>query len=82
MRFKGDRVDGFTVGETIGPGNDGFYRQITDVWFDETDGHTYVEAEVIEAAEPGRNIRYYGSADPDEGPPQTRERLPDRITPR
>ena len=33
MRFKGDKVDSIKVGEVMGPGPDGFYRQVTDVWF-------------------------------------------------
>ncbi len=78
MRFKGNRVDSITVGEMMGPGNDGFYRRVVDVWFDETDGHTYVEAEQVEVVEGGRNIRYYGSTDPDAEPPEVRERIEHR----
>jgi hypothetical protein len=81
MRFKGNRVDSIRVGEVMGPGHDGF-RQVTDVWFDQIDGHTYVEAEIVQMAPPGENLRYYGSTDPDAGPPEVRERIVDEIRPR
>ncbi|GJJ24103.1 hypothetical protein [Mycolicibacterium mageritense] len=80
MRFKGNKVDSIKVGEVMGPGSDGFYRQVTDVWFDEIDKHTYVEAEIVLMAPPGENLRYYGGADPNEPVPPTRERI--EYTPR
>lgn len=82
MRFKGDKADSIRVGEVMGPGADGLYRQVTDAWFDEEEGYTYVEAEIVEMAPPGENLRYYGSVDPDAGPPPVRERIPDKVTPR
>lgn len=82
MRFKGNRVATIRVGEVMGPGNDGLYRQVTDCWFDDVDGHTYVEAEIVNMAPEGRNLRYYGSTDPDAEPPEVRERIPDKVTPR
>ncbi|WP_319456908.1 MULTISPECIES: hypothetical protein [unclassified Mycobacterium] len=81
VRFKGDKVASIRVGEVMGPGHDGFYRQVTDVWFDKIDGHTYVDAEVVEMAPPGENLRYYGGADPDTPVPETRERIPDDVRP-
>ncbi|WP_142282908.1 hypothetical protein [Mycobacterium aquaticum] len=82
MRFKGDKTATIHVGQVMGPGPDGFFRQVTDVWFDEIDRHTYVEAEVVQMAPPGENLRYYGGRDPDEPVPPTRERIKDRVRPR
>lgn len=82
MRFKGNKVATIRVGEVMGPGHDGLYRQVTDCWFDEIDGHTYVEAEVVDMAPPGKNMRYYGGRDPDEPVPPVRERIVDEVRPR
>lgn len=81
MRFKGDKVASFTVGEVMGPGHDGEYRQVTDVWFDEIDGHTYIDLEKVQMAPPGENTRYYGGRDPNEPIPPTRERIVDPVRP-
>lgn len=81
MRFKGDRTGSITVGEVMGPGNDGLYRQVTDCWYDEIDKHTYVEADIVQMAPGGRDLRYFGSTDPTADPPPVRERLNDEVTP-
>ena len=82
MRFKGDKVATIRVGEVMGPGTDGRYLQVTDVWFDDIDGHTYVDAEQIEMAPPGENVRYFGGADPNTPVPAVQERIPDDVVPR
>ncbi|MCT7372728.1 hypothetical protein [Mycolicibacterium llatzerense] len=82
MKFNGDKTATLFVGQVLGPGNDGLMRQITDVWFDEEDGATYVDADVVQQAPAGSNLRYWGSQDPQADVPEVRERIPDKVTPR
>ncbi|MCG5431205.1 hypothetical protein LV457_02730 [Mycobacterium sp. MYCO198283] len=82
MRFKGDKTGGMRIGDVVGPGTDGCYRRITDVWFDDIDGHTYVDGEALPPQPESGNVRYYGSAGADDGPPPMQERLPNELRPR
>lgn len=83
MHYPGDHRDRVKVGELMGPGNDGFFREVTSVTYDGRRKRTLVTFKRVEVATEGRRLVYYGGIDPDLEPPESKAAAePHREVPR
>lgn len=82
LHYSGDRRDRINVGELMGPGDDGFMREVLEVVFDPFRKRTRVEFKRVLVAPEGRRLVYYGGVDDNVEPPEPKEPLVDRIEPR
>lgn len=84
MHYAGDRRDEVRVGEVMGPGNDGFFREVTSVTYDGRRKRTLVEFKRVHVElDEGRRLVYYGGRDPDvEAPDSKAPAEPHREVPR
>ena len=82
MHYPGDRRDRIKVGELMGPGHDGFMREVLEVVFDPFRRRTRVEFKRVLVAPEGKRLVYYGGVDDDVAPPEPREPLEHGEVPR
>lgn len=83
LHYPGDRRDRIAVGELMGPGDDGFMREVLEVVFDPFRKRTRVEFKRVLVAPEGKRLVYYGGVDPDIEPPDNKAPIePHREVPR
>lgn len=82
LHYPGDHRGRVKVGELMGPGVDGFFREVTSVTYDGRRKRTLVELKRVMVAPEGKRLMYYGGVDPDVGPPEDRDPLEHREVPR
>lgn len=82
MHYPGDHRDRVSVGELMGPGDDGFFREVTSVSYDGRRKRTLVQFKRVMVAPEGRRLVYYGGVDDDTQPPDPKAPLHDPIKPR
>lgn len=76
MHYPGDHRGRVQVGEVMGPGADGFYREVVAVTYDGRRRRTLVEFKRVHAADvdESRRLVYYGGRDPDVQEPDSKAR--------
>jgi hypothetical protein len=82
MHYPGDARGKIKVGELMGPGDDGFMREVLEVVFDPFRRRTRVEFKRVHVAPEGQRLMYYGGVDEDLDPPEPRAALEHREVPR
>lgn len=84
MRYPGDRRGEVKVGECMGPGADGFFREVTSVTYDGRRNRTLVTFKRVHVElDEGRRLVYYGGRDPDVEAPDSKAPVePHREVPR
>jgi len=83
FHYPGDVRGKIKVGELMGPGNDGFMREVLDVVFDPFRKRTRVEFKRVLVAPEGKRLVYYGGVDEDLEPPDNKAPIePHREVPR
>lgn len=82
-KFVGDRRDQFTVGQEFGVTFEGLPVKVTKVFYDKATDRTIVDGEPGQPDAPqGMRLRYYGGTDPDLAPPESRDPIQHKESPR
>lgn len=84
MHYPGDHRDRIKVGECMGPGADGFFREVLSVTYDGRRKRTLVEFKRVHVElDESRRLVYYGGRDPDTPAPDSKAPIePHREVPR